>query len=149
MLKDDTVESYIDLLEKCYVVFRLPAYSRNLRTEIKRGRKIYFYDNGIRNALIGNFSPLEMRNDVGLLWENLMISERMKYNAYNQRYAQMYFWRTMQQQEVDLVEEQDGRLAAFEFKWRKPNARLPKAFVDTYPDTPFQVVTPDNYREFV
>ncbi len=144
-----TVESYIDLLEKCYVVFRLPAYSRNLRTEIKRGRKIYFYDNGIRNALIGNFSPLEMRNDVGLLWENLMISERMKYNAYNQRYAQMYFWRTMQQQEVDLVEEQDGRLAAFEFKWRKPNARLPKAFVDTYPDTPFQVVTPDNYREFV
>lgn len=144
-----TVESYIDLLEKCYVVFRLPAYSRNLRTEIKRGRKIYFYDNGIRNALIGNFSPLEMRTDVGVLWENLMISERMKHNAYNQRYAQMYFWRTMQQQEVDLVEEQDGHLAAFEFKWRKPNAKLPKAFVDTYPGTPFQVVTPDNYREFV
>lgn len=144
-----TVESYIDLLEKCFVVFRLPAYSRNLRTEIKRGRKIYFYDNGIRNALIGNFSPLEMRTDVGVLWENMMMSERVKHNAYNQSYAQMYFWRTQQQQEVDLIEEHDGRLKAFEFKWHKPNAKLPKAFVDTYPDTPFQVVTPETYREFV
>ena len=145
----ETVESYIGLLEKCFVVFRLDSFSRNLRNEIKKGKKVYFYDNGIRNALIGNFSPLEMRTDVGVLWENLMMSERMKHNAYSQRYAQMFFWRTMQQQEIDLVEEQDGHLAAFEFKWHKPNAKLPKPFVDSYPDTTFQVVTPDNYREFV
>ena len=144
-----TVESYIDLLEKCFVVFRLPSYSRNLRSEIKRGRKVYFYDNGIRNALIGNFAPLELRNDVGVLWENLMISERIKHNACNQSYAQMYFWRTQQQQEVDLIEEKDGLLTAFEFKWHKPNAKLPKAFSSTYPNTPFQVVTPDNYNDFV
>jgi predicted AAA+ superfamily ATPase len=110
---------------------------------------VYFYDNGIRNALIGNFAPLELRNDVGVLWENLMISERMKHNAYSQSYAQMYFWRTQQQQEVDLIEEKDGLLTAFEFKWHKPNAKLPKAFSTTYPNTPFQVVTPDNYSDFV
>ncbi len=144
-----TVESYIDLLEKCFVVFRLPAYNRNLRSEIKRGRKVYFYDNGIRNALISNFSPLEMRTDAGILWENLMMSERVKRNFYCQSYAQMYFWRTQQQQEVDLVEEINGRLSAYKFKWYKPKAKLPKAFSDTYPDTQFQVVTPDNYWEFV
>lgn len=145
----ETVESYIDLLEKCFVVFRLPAYSRNLRTEIKRGRKVYFYDNGIRNALISNFSPLELRNDVGMLWENMMVSERVKRNAYRQDYAQLYFWRTMQQQEVDLIEERDGRLSAFEFKWKKSNARLPKPFTDNYPNTDYTVVTPSDYVDFV
>lgn len=87
----ETVESYIDLLEKCFVVFRLPSYSRIMRTEIKRGRKIYFYDNGIRNALISNFAPLELRNDVGMLWENMMVSERVKRNVYCRNYAQLYF----------------------------------------------------------
>jgi len=145
----ETVESYIDLLEKCYVVFRLPAYNRNMRNEIKRGRKIYFYDNGIRNALISNFAPLELRTDTGALWENLMVSERVKRNSYKHSYAQMYFWRTQQQQEVDLVEEMDGRLTAYEFKWRKKTARLPKSFSDNYPDTEFHVITPDNYTEFV
>lgn len=145
----ETVESYIDLLEKCFVVFRLRAYSRNLRTEIKRGRKIYFYDNGIRNALIANFAPLEQRNDAGALWENMMVSERMKRNAYRQSYAQMYFWRTMQQQEIDLVEEMDGRLSAYEFKWGKAKSRMPKSFSDNYPGSDFKVISPDDYVDFV
>ena len=145
-----TVESYIDLLEKCFVVFRLPAYSSNLRREIKRGRKIYFYDNGIRNALLSNFAPLDLRDDVGMLWENMMVSERIKRNSYSRSYAQMYFWRTQQQQEVDLIEEQDGRLTAFEFKWNtKKKAKLPKTFIDNYPNTDFKVISPDNYVEFV
>lgn len=145
-----TIESYIDLLEKCFVVFRLPAYSSNLRSEIKRGRKIYFYDNGIRNALLSNFAPLELRDDVGMLWENMMVSERIKRNSYSRSYAQMYFWRTQQQQEVDLIEEQDGRLTAFEFKWNtKKKAKLPKTFIDNYPNTDFKVISPDNYVEFV
>jgi len=144
-----TVESYIDLLEKCYVVFRLPSYSRNLRSEIKKGKKVYFYDNGIRNALISNFVPLEQRNDVGALWENLMVSERVKRNSYMQSYTQMYFWRTQQQQEIDLIEEMDGKLTAYEFKWRKANARIPKSFAEGYPETQLQVITPENFWEFV
>ncbi len=144
-----TVENYIDLLEKCYVVFRLSSYSRNLRTEIKRGKKIYFYDNGIRNALISNYSPLELRNDVGAMWENLMVSERIKRNSYNQSYAQLYFWRTQQQQEIDLIEEKDGRLTAYEFKWGKTNARVPKPFAENYPDTELHVISPENYWDFV
>ena len=132
------------------MVFRLPAYSSNLRSEIKRGRKIYFYDNGIRNALLSNFAPLELRDDVGMLWENMMVSERIKRNSYSRSYAQMYFWRTQQQQEVDLIEEQDGRLTAFEFKWNtKKKAKLPKTFIDNYPNTDFKVISPDNYVEFV
>ena len=145
----ETVESYIDLLEKCFVVFRLPAYSRNLRTEIKRGRKIYFYDNGIRNALISNFAPLELRNDVGALWENMMVSERVKRNAYCRNYAQLYFWRTQQQQEIDLIEELDGHLTAYEFKWKKTNAKMPKAFSDNYPNADFQVISPESYIDFI
>lgn len=144
-----TVESYIDLLEKCYVVFRMHSYSRNLRTEIKRGRKIYFYDNGVRNALISNFASLDMRNDTGVLWENLMMSERVKRNGYSLNYAQMYFWRTQQQQEIDLVEELDGRLTAYEFKWKKHNVHVPKAFVESYPEAHLTVVTPENYWDFV
>lgn len=144
-----TVESYIDLLEKCFVVFRLPAYNRNLRTEIKHGKKIYFYDNGVRNALISNFAPLGLRNDVGALWENLMVSERVKRNAYCGSYAQLYFWRTQQQQEIDFVEEMDGRLTAYEFKWNKTTARMPKAFADSYPGTELHVVSPENYLDFI
>ena len=145
----ETVESYIDLLEKCYVVFRLQAYSRNVRTEIKRGRKIYFYDNGIRNALLSNFSPLELRNDVGVLWENLMVSERVKRNAYRQNYAQLYFWRTTQQQEIDLIEEQDGCLKAFEFKWGRKTPKMPKPFTEAYPDSAYTIVSPENYYDFI
>lgn len=144
-----TVENYIDLLEKCYVVFRLSSYNRNLRTEIKRGKKIYFYDNGIRNALISNFSPLDLRNDVGAMWENLMVSERIKRNSYKQSYAQLFFWRTQQQQEIDLIEEKDGHLTAYEFKWGKANARVPKPFAENYPDTELQVISPENFWDFV
>ena len=145
-----TVENYINLLEKCFVVFRLDSFSRNLRNEIKKGKKVYFYDNGVRNAVLSNFAPLELRNDVGALWENLMVSERVKRNAYHQHFAQLFFWRTHEQQEIDLVEEQDGRLHAFEFKWNgKAKSNPPKAFAASYPDSVYEVVTPENYGQFV
>ncbi len=146
----NTIETYINLLEKCFVIFRLDSFSRNLRNEIKKGKKVYFYDNGIRNAVLSNFAPLELRNDTGALWENLMISERVKHNAYSGHFAQLYFWRTHEQQEIDLVEEEDGKLNTFEFKWNgKTQKRQPKAFANSYPDSPYQVITPENYWEFV
>lgn len=145
-----TVESYIDLLEKCFVIFRLPSYSGNLRTELRHNRKIYFYDNGIRNAILSNFAPLNLRTDAGALWENMMLSERVKHNAYRQSYAQIYFWRTQAQAEIDFVEIEDGAMQAFEFKFNpKKLPRAPKAFTDTYPEAAFQVITPDNYTLFV
>ena len=146
-----TVEKYIDLLEKCYIVFRLGAFNRNLRTELKKSKKIYFYDNGIRNAVIQNFAPLSMRNDVGALWENFFISERIKSNEYEGRYAKSYFWRTTQQQEIDYIEETDGQFTAFEMKWnpRKKTTPLPAVFLKTYPVAQEAVVTPDNYLEWL
>ncbi len=146
----ETVESYINLLEKCFVVFRLSSFSRNMRNEIKKGKKIYFYDNGIRNALISNFAPLEMRQDAGALWENFMISERIKRNAYCNDYSQLFFWRTKQQQEIDLIEEKDGRLFAYEFKWNsKKKSKLPTSFENNYSDIEFKVINRENYCEFV
>lgn len=146
----ETVESYINLLEKCFVVFRLSSFNRNMRNEIKKGKKIYFYDNGIRNALISNFAPLEMRQDAGALWENFMISERIKRNAYCNDYSQLFFWRTKQQQEIDLIEEKDGRLFAYEFKWNsKKKSKLPTSFENNYSDIEFKVINKDNYWEFV
>ncbi|WP_080902555.1 ATP-binding protein [Parabacteroides sp. Marseille-P3160] len=145
-----TVETYINLLEKCFVVFRLDSFSRNLRNEIKKGKKIYFYDNGVRNAILSNFAPLELRNDVGALWENLMVSERVKRNSYSSNFAQLFFWRTHEQQEIDLIEDLDGVLHAFEFKWNgKAKSRPPKAFAVTYPHSTYEVVTPENYWPFV
>lgn len=145
-----TVEKYVDLLEKCFVVFKLPSYSRNLRNEIKKGKKIYFYDNGIRNAVLSNFAMPEYRTDMGALWENFLISERVKRNVYEGNYAQMYFWRTQSQQEIDYVEESDGQLKAFEFKWNpKAKATIPKAFAEAYPGSAFEVITPDNYEGFL
>ncbi len=146
-----TVEKYIDLLEKCYVVFRLSALSRNIRTELKKSRKIYFYDNGIRNALIHNFNPTSIRQDMGALWENFFISERIKYNHYNGRYVNMYFWRTTQQQEIDYVEETDGTMAAFEMKWnpKKANAAIPTAFLNAYPVKETITITPENYLTYL
>lgn len=146
----ETVESYINLLEKCFVVFRLSSFNRNMRNEIKKGKKIYFYDNGIRNALISNFAPLEMRQDAGALWENFMISERIKRNAYCNDYSQLFFWRTKQQQEIDLIEEKDGRLFAYEFKWNsKKKSKLPTSFENNYSDIEFKVINRENYWEFV
>ncbi len=146
-----TVEKYIDLLEKCYVVFRLSALSRNVRTELKKSRKIYFYDNGIRNALIHNFNPTGIRQDMGALWENFFISERIKYNHYNARYVNMYFWRTTQQQEIDYVEEVDGTMTAFEMKWnpKKANTTIPSAFLNAYPIKETVVITPENYLTYL
>ena len=112
-----TVERYIELLEKCYIIFRLHGLSRNLRNELKKAKKIYFYDNGVRNAIIQQFAPLELRNDAGALWENFFISERIKRNHYQQHYCNIYFWRTKSQLEIDYIEEQNGQMTAFEMKW--------------------------------
>lgn len=145
-----TVEKYIELLEKCFVVFRLSSFSRNLRNELKRSRKIFFYDNGVRNAILNNFAPLTLRQDVGALWENFMVSERVKQNSYNRDFRKIYFWRTKTQQEIDLLEEKDGILYAFEFKWNsKRQVTIPKSFANTYPDHHFEVISSGNYMEFL
>lgn len=145
----NTVARYIEILEKGYVIFRLGSFSRNLRNEIKKSKKIYFYDNGIRNMVIGNFSTLELRSDKGQLWENFLVSERLKQNLYKNKYGKMYFWRTKQQQEVDFVEECDGRITGWEFKWKaKNNSRLSKTFTQAYaPDS--KVIDRSNFRDFV
>lgn len=145
----NTVSSYIRLLELSFIIYPLTSFSRNLRNEIKTNRKIYFYDNGIRNALIQNFNPFEFRNDVGALWENFLITERLKRNHYHRAYANTFFWRTKQQQEIDYLEEADGRISAFEFKWN-PNAKVkkPSVFLETYP-ADFKVISKDNFRDFV
>ena len=149
-LDRSTVEKYINLLEQAQVIFRLGAFSRNLRTEIKSGRKIYFYDNGIRNALIGNLSPVDMRADIGALWENYMVSELLKKNSYDLTYAKSYFWRTTQQQEIDYLEESDGHLKAYEFKWSPmKKAKVSKTFLSAYPDVEVQTVTRENYMDFL
>lgn len=146
----ETVVKYISLLEKAFVVFQLPAFSRNVRNEIKKGRKIYFHDNGIRNAVLNNFTPIESRADKGALWENFLISERMKRNAYNRISAVTYFWRTTQQQEIDYIEEIDGTLYAYEFKYgNNAKTKLPLTFSKAYPDHSFQVVNRQNTSDFL
>lgn len=145
-----TVQRYIDLLEKSYVLFHLRSFSRNVRSELKKSRKIYFYDNGVRNAILGDYKPLDLRNDTGALWENYLISERMKRNAYNAFYGKSYFWRTKQQQEVDYIEDYDGMLHTYEFKLSKTKQpRLAETFTKNYPDHTFTIVSPDNYQDFV
>ena len=145
-----TVEKYIDLLEKAYVIFTLPAFSRNLRNEIRKGRKIYFYDNGVRNAVIGNFSQVESRTDIGALWENYLISERLKLLANHSNYSQRYFWRTAAQQEIDYLEEGDGKLSAWEFKWNpKAKRKIPNVFCKAYPNAQTKLLSPNNYDEFL
>lgn len=153
MLRIDknTVSSYLDLLEKSFVIFRLGPLSRNLRNEITTGRKIYFYDNGIRNALIGNFNPLALRSDTGALWENFIISERMKRNHYAENwFVQRFFWRAVAGAEIDYIEQRDGKLFAYELKWGSKNRpRQPKTFANNYPDASFEVITPDNFTDFL
>ena len=146
----ETVENYIGLLEKCFIIFRLDSFSRNLRNEIKKGKKIYFYDNGVRNAVISNYAPPELRTDMGALWENLMVSERVKRNMYCGSFAQLYFWRTHDQKEIDLIEEEDGTIRAFEFKWNpRAKSRVPQQFIKVYSPSGFTVITPDNFWDFV
>lgn len=146
-----TVEKYIDILEKCYIIFHLNSFSRNLRTELTKGKKIYFYDTGVRNAIIKQFSPLDIRQDVGALWENFFIAERIKYNHYRGQYVNTYFWRTTDKQEIDYIEEQDGKLSLFELKWnpRKQDMRLPNSFIKTYQPCLSTIVTPENYLSFL
>ena len=145
----NTVSKYIDILEKGYIIFKLGSFSRNVRNEIKTNKKIYFYDNGIRNMVIGNFNPIELRTDKGALWENFLISERVKQIEYKQSLAHTYFWRTKQQQEVDFVEDNNGEIFGFEFKWqKKKNQKLPKTFIETYKATS-KVIDRENFREFV
>lgn len=145
-----TVERYINLLEQCYIIFRLPSFSRNLRHELKSSRKIYFYDNGIRNALIADYRAPEVRQDIGALWENFVIAERMKSNEYYHRWVNRYFWRTKQQQEIDYLEESEGKLHAYEMKWNpRAKASITKTFTEAYPNSEFQVITPDNIEDFL
>ena len=143
-----TVQKYINILEKGYIVFRLNSFSRNIRNEIKQNRKIYFYDNGIRNMIIGNFNPLNLRLDKGALWENFLISERRKQNLYKDTFAKMYFWRTKQQQEIDYIEEKAGKITGFEFKWNNKKTKFPQKFLTGYQAEGF-VIDRKNFREFI
>jgi predicted AAA+ superfamily ATPase len=145
-----TVEKYIDLLEKAFVIFRLPALTRNVRNELKKGKKIYFYDCGIRNAIISNFNDVNSRTDTGALWENFFIAERIKFLHNRNEDVTHYFWRTTQQQEIDLIEENNQQLTAFECKWGKKNkSKFPVTFTANYPGTITHTITPDNIEEFV
>jgi predicted AAA+ superfamily ATPase len=136
-------------LEKAYVLFKVNPFSRNLRNEIKTNRKIYFYDTGLRNALISNFNSLDLRQEKGALWENFLISERIKYLKYHKIYAKTYFWRTAQQQEIDWIEEIDGKITAYEFKWKaKKKVKFPQKFIDAY-QAEVKVIDTDNYYEFI
>jgi predicted AAA+ superfamily ATPase len=149
-LSSKTVESYIQLLEQSFVIFRLGSFSRNLRNELKASKKIYFYDNGIRNALISSFQLLEGRQDIGALWENYIVSERQKRNQYGHHHTNVYFWRTKEKQEIDYIEEFDGRLHAYEFKW-KPDIkhRFPKTFTNSYPSSQLQCIHRENLHGFI
>lgn len=148
-LHRDAIVNYIDLLEKAFVIFRLSGYSRNLRKEISRHDKIFFWDMGVRNALIENFSPLASRDDGGKLWENFLIAERIKTQSYRLERSNRYFWRTYTGAELDYVEERDGVLSGFEFKFSQKNAKPPRTWLDTYPNSTFQTVNRDNYLDFL
>jgi len=145
-----TVAKYIDLLEKNFVIFQLSSYNKNLRKEVGKSTKIYFYDLGVRNQLIDNFTELSLRPDLGALWENFLIIERMKRNEYQQISSNNYFWRNYSQQEIDYIEEKDGILNCYEFKWNdRKKAKLPNSFAAAYPNHTFQVINQDNWPEFV
>lgn len=150
-LDSKTVERYIDILEKSYIIFRLGSFSRNLRNELKLSRKVYFWDLGIRNMLIGNLAQVENRPDAGALWENFILAERLKRNSYAGSIAQYWFWRTQQQKEIDYLEEENGQLNAYEFKWsdKKADVRIPESFAKAYPDASFSVITPKKVDEFL
>ena len=144
-----TIKNYVQLLEKAFVVFRLQPFNRNLRNEIKSLTKIYFFDNGIRNAIVSNFNPIDLRQDIGQLWENFLISERMKFLHYNQISANTYFWRTKQQQEIDYIEERGGKIYAYEFKWgRIKNRKTPASFEQAY-QPEFHFINKENFQDFV
>ena len=148
-MSKNTVEKYLDLLSKVFIVHKVEGFSRNLRKEITKNSKWYFYDNGIRNAIVANFNPVDLRNDIGLLWENYMISERIKYQKNNRIIVNNYFWRTYDQQEIDWVEERNAGLFAYEFKWSKRKVKIPKAWLKAYPEAKYHVYTPENFEEWL
>lgn len=148
-MSKNTIEKYLDLLSKVFVIHRLGAYSKNLRKEVTKAGKWYFYDNGIRNALISNFNPLALRQDVGQLWESYLISERMKNKHFNTESVELYFWRTYDGQEIDLIEEKDSKISAFEFKFTEKTWKAPRAFSDAYPDASFMQVHKENYLQWI
>ncbi|MBV2247607.1 MAG: ATP-binding protein [Lentimicrobium sp.] len=146
----NTVEKYLDLLSKVFVIYKLPGFSRNLRSEITKTNRWYFYDNGIRNALIRNFNPLSIRNDAGELWENYVLAERVKYQSYTNKQMTNFFWRTYEQQEIDWIEESGGKLMAYEIKWNPTKTvRVPPAWTKAYPESSFQVIHPENYLDWI
>jgi len=145
-----TIQRYLDLLEKAFVIVRLGGFSRNLRNEVTNKAKYYFMDNGIRNALIAQFNGVDRRSDIGQLWENFIFMERLKYRVYHSVYANLYFWRTYDQQEIDMAEERDGTLFGYETKWSVgKTVNAPKNWVAGYPDARFEVITPENYQNIV
>jgi len=148
-MSKNTVEKYLDLLSKIFVVYKVGAFSKNLRKELSKSSRWYFYDNGIRNALIDNFKPLSLRNDVGELWENYLMVERLKKNNYEQNFKEIYFWRTYDQQEIDYIEEKNQEIEAFEFKWGNTKAKIPVAFANAYPEAKFSIISKENYLDFI
>jgi len=149
-LDGKTIEKYMMLLEQSYIIFRLASFSRNQRNELKKSRKVYFFDNGIRNALIANFEHIENRTDIGALWENYLVSERIKYLAYHQKWVNNWYWRTTEQQEIDYVEEENGQLSAFEFKWNpKAKGSVPSSFTKTYPAATINWIHRENFETFL
>jgi predicted AAA+ superfamily ATPase len=144
-----TVARYLDLFEKSFVIINIRGFSRNLRKEITKKRKYYFLDNGIRNAIIANFNPLEIRDDIGKLWENFLVVERIKKQSYHQIYANNYFWRTWNQKKIDWVEERDGKLFGYEFKWKSKPLKAATAWSENYPDASLEIIDKENYLEFV
>lgn len=148
-MSKNTVEKYLDLLSKVFVLYRISGFSRNLRKEVVKNSKWYFYDNGIRNAIVANFNPVNLRDDRGILWENYMMSERIKYHSYLGKVCNRYFWRTYDKQEIDLVEEREGKLFAYEFKWKDDRSRIPKAWQKAYPNSSFELITTENYSAWL
>jgi predicted AAA+ superfamily ATPase len=148
-ISKNTVEKYLDLLSKVFILHKVEGFSRNLRKEITKNSRWYFLDNGIRNAVIANFNPIESRNDIGALWENYMISERLKYQEYNRLSSNNYFWRTYEQQEIDWVEERDGSLFGYEFKWKESKVKTPTQWKNAYPDSSFEVINKDNFEKWL
>ena len=148
-MSKNTVERYLDLLEKVFVIYKLSGFSRNLRKEITKNQRYFFYDNGVRNALIGNFNPLAVRNDLSELWENYIITERMKRQEYLRSVTNSYFWRTYDKKEIDLVEEREGSLFGYEVKWKKEHVKIPQDWTAGYPDAAFEVIHRENYLEFI
>jgi len=148
-ISKNTVEKYLDLLNKVFILHKVEGFSRNLRKEITKNSRWYFLDNGIRNAVIANFNPVHARNDIGALWENYMISERLKYQSYKRISSNNYFWRTYEQQEIDWVEEREGSLFGYEFKWKEDKFKIPTQWKSAYPGASFELINVNNFNEWL